>query len=166
MKPASVALVVAASLLGVAAGVGGFTFVYAKGGSYFTNDPRACVNCHVMNEQYDGWVKGSHRAVAACNDCHTPPGLLGKYATKAQNGFWHSFYFRMGGFAEPIRITSRNREVTESACRHCHGEVVDQMLGGGPRRDEGVACLRCHSGVGHMELGATDGGALAALGHR
>ncbi len=106
-----------AVLAGVAAGVGGFTFVYARGYSYLTNDPKACVNCHVMQEQYDGWVKASHRSVAACNDCHTPPSL-GKYATKASNGLWHSFYFTTGTFPEPIRITPRNRAVTEQACRH------------------------------------------------
>jgi cytochrome c nitrite reductase small subunit len=67
--------------------------VYARGGSYLTDDPAACANCHVMREQYDGWIAASHRAVAVCNDCHTPPGLLGKYATKARNGFWHSVAF-------------------------------------------------------------------------
>jgi cytochrome c nitrite reductase small subunit len=147
-----------AALAGVAAGVGGYTFVYARGSSYLTNDPRACTNCHVMNEQYDGWVKGSHRAVAACNDCHTPPRLVPKYWTKALNGFWHSFAFTTGRFPEPIRITPRNREVTEQACRHCHREVVQQMDGGavpGEARER-VACLRCHLSVGHMELGATD----------
>ena len=53
MNRAAVAVVTAA-LAGVAAGVGGFTFVYARGASYLTNDPRACANCHVMNEQYAG----------------------------------------------------------------------------------------------------------------
>ena len=38
-------------LLGVPAGVGAFTFVYAKGFSYMSSDPRACVNCHVMKPQ-------------------------------------------------------------------------------------------------------------------
>jgi cytochrome c nitrite reductase small subunit len=151
-------LAAAAASLGVAAGVGGYTFVYARGASYLTNDPRACANCHVMHEQYGGWVKGSHRSVAACNDCHTPPGLLPKYWTKAQNGFWHSFAFTTGRFHEPIRINPRNRAVTEAACRHCHGEVVQQMDGGGHREStERVACLRCHASVGHMELGASEG---------
>ena len=151
-------LAVAAALLGVAAGVGGYTFVYARGASYMTNDPRACANCHVMNEQYAGWVKGSHRAVAACNDCHTPPGLVPKYWTKAQNGFWHSFAFTTGRFPEPIRITPRNRAVTETACRHCHADVVQQIDGGGHRKGtDVVACLRCHASVGHMELGASEG---------
>lgn len=150
-----------AVLLGLATGIGGYTFVYARGYSYLTNDPRACVNCHVMNEQYDGWVKGSHRAVAACNDCHTPPDLVGKYATKASNGFWHSFYFTTGTFPEPIRITPRNRAVTEAACRHCHAEVVLAMVAGtahtGP---DAVSCLRCHGSVGHMELGPDESPAL------
>jgi cytochrome c nitrite reductase small subunit len=79
--------------IGVVVGLGVYTFVYAKGASYLMNDPASCVNCHIMNEQYDGWLKSSHRAVATCNDCHMPANFLGKYATKASNGFWHSFYF-------------------------------------------------------------------------
>ena len=102
---------------GVIVGIGGFTFIYAQGYSYLTNDPRACANCHVMREQLDGWVKSSHRAVAGCNDCHTPPDFVGKYYTKARNGFWHSFYFTTGGFHEPIRINEFNRGVTERAFR-------------------------------------------------
>ena len=81
----------------MAVGVGAYTFVYARGYSYMTDNPKACVNCHVMQDQFSGWVKSSHRSVAVCNDCHTPPGLVGKYATKGQNGFWHSYYFTTGG---------------------------------------------------------------------
>jgi cytochrome c nitrite reductase small subunit len=143
------ALLVLAILLGTAAGVGAYTFVYAKGASYLTNDPRACVNCHVMNEQFDGWVKGSHRSVAACNDCHTPPGLVAKYTTKALNGFWHSFAFTTGRFHEPIEVTPRNRAVTESACRHCHQPIVEAIEA--HATSEGLPCLRCHASVGHLQ---------------
>jgi len=59
-------------LAGVAAGVGLYTFWYAKGYSYLTNDPRACANCHVMQEYYDAWIKSTHHQAAACNDCHAP----------------------------------------------------------------------------------------------
>jgi cytochrome c nitrite reductase small subunit len=161
---ARVALIVAASMFGIAAGLAGYTFLYARGASYLTNDPRACTNCHVMNEQYAGWVKGSHRAVATCNDCHTPPGFPAKYWTKAQNGFWHSFAFTTGRFDEPIRISPRNRAVTERACRHCHGDVVQQMdSGASPHATRGpVSCLRCHTSVGHFELAATDGYGLVS----
>jgi len=150
VKAQTAGLLVVAIAVGIAGGLGAYTFVYAKGYSYLTNDPRACANCHVMQEQYDGWVKSSHRVAAACNDCHTPPGLVGKYYTKASNGFWHSYYFTTGGFHEPIRITARNRDVTEQACRKCHAPIVEAIEG--PHGESGrTQCLRCHSSVGHME---------------
>ena len=114
------ATVSAAILAGVV--VGGYTFIYAKGYSYVTNNPAACANCHVMRDHFDAWAKGSHRAVATCNDCHAPPDFLPKYLTKARNGFWHSFYFTVGGYSDPIRITPRNHGrragVPELPCRH------------------------------------------------
>jgi cytochrome c nitrite reductase small subunit len=140
-------LVVAAAI-GLAVGVGGFTFVYARGASYLTNDPAACANCHVMREHYAGWLASSHRAVAACNDCHTPPGAVGKYLTKASNGWWHSVAFTTGRFPEPIRITPRNRAVTEQACRACHRDVVEAIAA--PSGGAGPACARCHAAVGHL----------------
>jgi cytochrome c nitrite reductase small subunit len=147
--------VVAAVLAGAAVGLGGYTFVYARGYSYLQNDPAACANCHVMREQLDGWAKSSHRAVAVCNDCHTPHDLVGKYATKVRNGFWHSFYFTTGAFEEPIRILPRDRAIAEHNCLRCHEEIVQAM--GTPAhagsRDE-ISCIRCHGSVGHMELGA------------
>src|SRR5262245_15414461 len=90
--------IVVGTAIGLAIGIGIYTFIYAKGYAYLTDDPAACANCHVMQEQYQGWSKASHRAVAVCNDCHTPPGFVAKYATKATNGFWHSFAFTSGRF--------------------------------------------------------------------
>jgi cytochrome c nitrite reductase small subunit len=140
--------VVLALAVGLAAGVGSYTFVYARGASYLTNDPAACANCHAMREQHDAWLKSSHRSVAVCNDCHTPQDVLGKYKTKGLNGFWHSFYFTRGDFPEPIRITPRNEAVTEAACRRCHADTVDQMIDNHGRN--ALACLRCHRSVGHL----------------
>lgn len=137
--------------IGLAAGVGSYTFIYAKGGSYLTNDPHACANCHIMQDHFAAWVKSSHRAAAACNDCHTPPGLVPKYATKASNGFWHSFAFTTGRFHEPIRIKPRNREVTEKACRKCHQEIVAAIEPMVHHEPEPLACVRCHAAVGHLE---------------
>ena len=138
---------------GVAVGIGGFTFIYAKGYSYLTNDPGACANCHIMQEQFSGWVKSSHRSVAVCNDCHTPHDFVGKYYTKATNGFWHSYYFTTNTFHEPIQIGERNRRVTERACRSCHEQItsaIDAHAGGGEGGDESaLSCIRCHRNVGH-----------------
>ena len=146
------ALLAGAVVLGVAVGmlggVGGFTFIYAHGASYMTDDPAACANCHVMHDQYDAWIKGSHKHVATCNDCHTPHDFAGKYLSKGLNGFFHSLYFTTGGFHEPIQIKPRNLAVTEQACRHCHQDIVEAIEFGthaaGP-----MSCIRCHSDVGH-----------------
>lgn len=151
--------IAAAVLIGAAAGLGGFTFVYARGESYLTNNPAACANCHVMQEQYDGWLKGSHRSVATCNDCHTPHDIVGKYATKARNGFWHSFYFTTQSFHEPIRAGATSLAITEAACRDCHRDMVD-AIGSHPGSEGEASCIRCHAGVGHQELGATGSTAL------
>lgn len=139
----------AASLcVGSAIGMGIYTFIYAKGYSYLSNDPQACANCHVMSPQLDGWVKSTHHAAATCNDCHTPKSLIGKYKTKAENGFWHSFYFTTGNFQEPIRIKPRNREIAEANCRRCHADMVSAM--DGPHsRDQRLSCVQCHGSVGH-----------------
>jgi cytochrome c nitrite reductase small subunit len=141
---------VAASLVGILVAVGGYTFIYARGFSYVTNDPAACANCHVMTNHFNAWTKSSHRAVAVCNDCHTPPGLVGKYTTKAINGFNHSLAFTTGRFPEPIHITPRNVTVTEKACRKCHEEIVQAIEGPDPEHNR-LSCIRCHPTVGHLE---------------
>ena len=146
------AIIAASALVGLLAGIGSYTFVYAKGYSYLTNDPRACANCHVMQDHFDAWTRGSHRSVAGCNDCHTPPGLVPKYLTKARNGFWHSFYFTTGRYPDPLRITPRNHDVTEQACRKCHREVtlaIDPLHAPGGKG--GLECSSCHREVGHIE---------------
>ncbi|MBC7820671.1 MAG: cytochrome c nitrite reductase small subunit [Planctomycetaceae bacterium] len=137
-------------LLGLAVGVGGYTFLYARGWSYLTNNPNACANCHIMQDHLDGWVKSSHRSVATCNDCHTPHNFVGKYWTKIDHGFWHSYAFTTNDFHEPIQMKARSRAVTEAACRHCHSATVHDIEA---VRTEGEAmsCLRCHHEVGHAK---------------
>jgi cytochrome c nitrite reductase small subunit len=143
------ALVALGVLLGGVLGVGGYTFVYARGGSYFTDDPTTCANCHVMQAQYDAWLKSSHRSVATCNDCHAPhDSLAAKLWVKGRNGWNHSLAFTTGRFHEPIMITEHNRRVTESACRYCHQNVV-HAIDMTPARGESMSCIRCHHGVGH-----------------
>jgi cytochrome c nitrite reductase small subunit len=139
---ATSAAVVVVITFGIAFGLGAYTFVYARGYSYLSHDPGACANCHVMGEHFDAWNKSSHKAVATCNDCHTPHNLVGKYMTKARNGFWHSFYFTTGRYPDPLRITERNRRITEGACRACHTEMTAAI---GADAD----CVRCHRYVGH-----------------
>jgi len=72
-----------------------------------------------------------------------------------------------------LRITERNRKVTENACRYCHSEIteaIDHVVGSAagttlatgrtqlsqtsvPARStaatEPISCVRCHRYVGH-----------------
>jgi len=145
-----IAGLVAAAVTGLAAGVGAYTFIYAEGASYLTNNPDACANCHVMRSHLDAWAKSSHHPVAVCNDCHAPHDFIGKYRIKAINGFNHSLAFTTGHFHEPFQITPGNRRVTENACRYCHQDVV-QMIDSAGTSPNQLSCIRCHPSVGHLE---------------
>jgi cytochrome c nitrite reductase small subunit len=149
-----------AILVGLLAGMGGFTFHYAAGFSYLSNDPRTCVNCHIMNDQYDSWRKGPHHAVATCNDCHVPPSFPAKYIAKGENGYHHSLGFTMQPaipdepgarpfIHEPIMIKEKNSQLLQDNCLRCHGDFVHDIVRGSTWDDNAIRCVHCHRGVGH-----------------
>ncbi|MDG2223613.1 MAG: cytochrome c nitrite reductase small subunit [Rubripirellula sp.] len=142
------AAILFAIALGVFAGLGVFTFGYGKGASYLSNNPQTCVNCHVMQDHMDSWQQSSHHHVAVCNDCHLPHDAIGKWVTKADNGFFHSLVFTLGGYKNPIQIKPRNRRVTQSTCVDCHQDFVHNLL---PASTDGdmQSCVHCHADVGH-----------------
>ena len=144
-------LVVAACMLGVPLGVGAFTFVYAKGFSYLSSDPRACVNCHIMNEQYDAWIKSGHRHTATCAECHLPHAGAAKWVAKADHGFRHSAAFTLQNFKEPIEITPRDRRIVRDNCTRCHADFIHAVTGGAVRGE--LDCLHCHRQAGHGAAG-------------
>jgi cytochrome c nitrite reductase small subunit len=137
------------ALAGIVTGLGAYTFWYAQGGSYFSSDPRSCMNCHIMRDQFDSWQKSSHHHVAKCNDCHLPHAFVDKYLAKAENGFFHSKAFTLQDFPEPIRIKPRNAAILNANCIHCHKDLVGDLLHHGAFADATDQCVRCHAGVGH-----------------
>ncbi len=138
-----------AILFGALAGIGGYTFFYAQGLSYLSNDPRTCANCHIMQEHYDGWLKASHHTVATCNDCHVPKDFIGKWHTKAMNGYHHSSAFTFQNFHEPIQIKPGNAAVLNANCLYCHKNFVREITAHRVLRDTELLCIRCHADVGH-----------------
>ena len=161
-----------AGALGVAVGLGTYTFGYAKGLSYFGTDPRACVNCHIMEPQYAGWQKASHHTVARCIDCHLPASFIPKYLAKAENGYRHGKLFTTQGFEEPITIKAAGREILQANCERCHADLVHGLLGrwgyaadpGAQRAARereraavGADCVHCHWTVGHGERAGLGG---------
>ncbi len=145
--------VVLAAVVGVFVGVGLFTFHFAEGFSYFSSDPRACVNCHVMNDQYDSWIKGPHHASAKCVDCHLPHEFVPKMIAKSENGYHHSTAFTLGNFHEPIMIKPRNAQILQEACIRCHGDFVHDITANAKRPADQVRCVHCHRNMGHGARG-------------
>lgn len=134
--------------VGILGGIGLFTFDYAEGDSYFSDDPESCVNCHVMREQYDGWSHSSHQSVATCNDCHTPHDFARKYLVKGLNGWNHSVAFTFGNYPTNIQIRDFNADVVRENCIDCHELAVSQIVTGLDHA-ETLDCVACHADVGH-----------------
>ena len=140
-----------AVLAGVLLGLGGYTFLYAEGFSYLSDDPKVCVNCHIMQPQYDSWQKASHSAVANCVDCHLPHDFFRKYLAKADNGWHHSKGFTLQDFHEPIMIKAPNARILQENCLACHTDLVHELVVGVNGTEEEVRCVHCHADVGHGE---------------
>lgn len=149
-----------AILCGACLGVGAFTMHFAEGFSYLSNNPAACANCHVMNDEFDSWRKGPHHSAATCNDCHVPPRFPAKYVAKAMNGFSHSKGFTLQPSApdepgatrfihEPIAIKAKNSQILQDNCLRCHGEFVHEVVRGSTWADDAIRCVHCHRSVGH-----------------
>jgi cytochrome c nitrite reductase small subunit len=138
-------------LLGVSAGTGTFTFHYGEGLSYFSADPKACVNCHIMKPQFDSWQKASHQNAAACVDCHLPTSFIAKYIAKADNGWRHSKAFTLQDFKEPIAITPRNQEILQANCLRCHQQLTHPLAGARKDGLKSLRCVHCHQDAGHGE---------------
>ncbi len=143
--------------VGLLAGFGIFTFNYAEGLSYLSADPKACVNCHIMRSQYDGWQKGSHHGSATCVDCHLPHDLIGKYMAKSNNGYHHSKGFTFQDFHEPIMIKPGNSRILQQNCLRCHEGMVHDLVAGATTDRQAVECVHCHRSVGHGETAGLGG---------
>lgn len=140
----SIAVVI---FVGLFIGLGTFTFNYAEGLAYFSDDPEACLNCHVMRPQFEGWNHSSHKNVATCNTCHTPHSFPQKYIIKGINGWNHSFAFTTGNYPDPIRIRGFNADVVQANCVDCHRTLVSQIHSSVPGEER--SCIACHGNVGH-----------------
>jgi cytochrome c nitrite reductase small subunit len=142
-------------LIGGFLGQGLYAFYYGKGLSYFSKEPAACANCHIMQPQFDSWQKASHHTVATCVDCHLPHHFIMKWLAKAENGYQHSKKFTLQNYHEPIFIRDSNQNILNQNCLYCHSELVHDMLIGATTKTPDRRCVHCHRSVGH---GAMVGG--------
>lgn len=136
-------------LVGSSLGIAYYTFYYANGASYLSSEPKSCMNCHVMKEQYDSWSKSSHHQVTNCNSCHSPENHILKYFNKGENGFWHSLKFTTGKYKDPIRIRPHNKNIVLVNCIKCHGDLFQKKPMIQLSHNEYNDCLHCHKDIGH-----------------
>ncbi len=132
----------------------------SKALSYLSTDPKACINCHVMNTQYATWQHSSHAQRASCVECHLPTeGMVDKYMAKARDGWNHSVAFTMNTFAQVIQISEDGAGRVQANCISCHAKLTEKLVEntnryhdftGTPRVDR--KCWDCHRDVPHGKL--------------
>lgn len=136
------------ALSGLILGMAIFTFFYGKGYSYLSNDSKACVNCHIMRDQYESWKKNPHASHTTCNSCHTAENFYYKYFNKVENGFNHALKFTTGIHSDPIKIREHNFNITMQSCLRCHSQLIESIQHQNALT-EGRSCVQCHQNVGH-----------------
>lgn len=144
-------------LLASIAGLSVYTAYVGKAFSYLSDDPKTCINCHVMYPQYTTWFHSSHGRDATCNDCHVPHNnAFNKYFFKAKDGLRHSTMFALRLEPQVIFIKEAGAEVVQENCERCHSSVIEVMkskaeLAGEEEEDENAErrCWDCHREVPH-----------------
>ncbi|MDO9154400.1 MAG: cytochrome c nitrite reductase small subunit [Paludibacter sp.] len=141
---------------GIIGGLVAYTAYMARIHSYLSDDPSACVNCHIMTPYYETWRHSSHALWTNCNDCHVPQdNVLKKYAFKAKDGLYHSAIFTLR--MEPMAVRPRNEsyEVIMDNCIRCHDHLNSMCIKGSAisyadvMKGDGKACWDCHRQVPH-----------------
>ena len=145
-----------AVLLGILTGLSLYTTYASNAFSYLSDDPKTCVNCHVMGTYYATYAHSSHRNVANCNDCHVPhTSVFAKYFFKAKDGLYHSSVFTLRGEPQAMMIKEAGANVVQENCLRCHGELNSVVAPGPPitlagkQHGEGHLCWDCHRDVPH-----------------
>jgi len=136
-------------LMGILVGGGIYLATISEAASYLSDDPEACINCHIMVPQYSTWQHSSHGRVTSCNDCHVPQdSTWRKYWFKANDGLRHSALFTLRMERQVIEAIPESKEVIQANCIRCHKNVVDQAVA--PiGHDFERSCVECHREVPH-----------------
>jgi cytochrome c nitrite reductase small subunit len=148
-----------AILLGIFFGLGILVLYLSKAGSYLSDDPKACVNCHVMNPQYANWAHDAHSRVTTCNDCHVPQtDFFNKYFFKAKDGLKHAYAFTFRLEPQVIIMEKETRPMIGGNCIRCHTETVQKeflkpVLPLYHNHLEERYCLDCHRFIPHGSVG-------------
>ncbi len=142
-------------LTGTVIGLGLFILQESNAFSYLSDDPKTCINCHVMTPEYVTWEHSSHGKVTNCNDCHVPhDNVFRKYAFKAKDGLYHATIFTLHAEPEVIIMHEAGQKVVKENCIRCHqNQVTDAKasawIEGHDANRLDRQCWECHREVPH-----------------
>lgn len=132
-----------------------YSIYLSKAGSYLSDNPQTCINCHVMVPQYATWNHGSHRELASCNECHVPHNnVVSTYYFKAKDGLRHATMFTFRLEPQVIHIKDAGIEVVQQNCLRCHEELIltaEQQVNNKAFHSERETrlCWECHRETPH-----------------
>jgi cytochrome c nitrite reductase small subunit len=143
-------------ILGAFTGISLFLLIISNATSYLSDDPGACINCHIMTPQYITWMHSAHRTITDCNECHVPhDSFIRKYYFKASDGLRHSAVFTMREEPQVIYIREAGKRVVQENCLRCHASLFSDgpgmpyaVLEGRRERQ----CLDCHRYTPHERV--------------
>lgn len=136
------------AVTGILFGLGLVALRASNATSYLSEDPKACINCHVMVPYYASWERSSHRQVATCNDCHVPQdNKLRKLWFKAMDGLRHAAVFTRRREPQTLRLNPAAVPVVQQNCVRCHADQVMNTRMGSSRWKR--SCWECHREVPH-----------------
>ena len=133
-----------------------YSFYASRAYSYLSDDPKTCVNCHIMAPYYATWAHSSHGRDATCNDCHVPHNnIVNKYYFKAKDGLRHAAVFTMRKEAQALQTIDASSQVIMDNCIRCHTQLNTEFVTTGRmgfkdlKEMNGMACWDCHRDVPH-----------------
>nr|WP_321451959.1 cytochrome c nitrite reductase small subunit [uncultured Carboxylicivirga sp.] len=140
---------------GIFFGLSFYLFYVSRAHSYLSDNPKTCVNCHIMAPQYSTWSHSAHREVATCNDCHVPHNnVANTYYFKAKDGMRHATIFTMRAETQVIFIQDEGKEVVQQNCIRCHQHLIsnEKVLAKVPDIHFNIddrKCWECHRETPH-----------------
>lgn len=144
---------------GIIVGLGAYSVYMSRAYSYLSDDPAACINCHIITPYYQSWNHSAHAQWATCNDCHVPHNnIVSKYAFKAKDGLYHAAVFTAKAEPQVIRPRDESYGVIMNNCIRCHTQLNTEFVKTGMieycevKEGKGKACWDCHSEVPHSKV--------------
>lgn len=146
----------AAIVAGAFVGLFIYTFFTSRAYSYLSDNPRTCVNCHIMSPYYATWSHSSHGRNTTCVDCHIAHNnIINHYYVKAVSGLRHVVVFTGRGEVNALETSNLSKKVIMNNCIRCHTQLNQDFVKTGhqdyhtTKANNGHACWDCHREVPH-----------------